>query len=99
LILHPRFFLDKSRETTGTIAAHIGCAAIVIVKFPRPIRLAGARGHKHQQTIRADAALAVTNPHHLFRAELNCPLPIIDQHKVISRTVHLGKPKHHRKRN
>src|SRR5262249_22646818 len=89
------FLLDKSGKAARTIAAHFTDAAVVVVEIPGPIRFAGTRWDKNNRTVSAHAPMAVTQTNDLVAGELDGLCSIINQHKIISRTVHFGEFQNH----
>ena len=87
--------MDKTRKATRAVAAHFAGAAIVIVKLPRPIGLPRGARNEQYETIRADAAMSIAKVHDLVAAQADALRPIIDEHKIIARAVHLGEFQNH----
>jgi hypothetical protein len=87
--------LDKPRKTTRAIAAHFGEAAIVVVKLPRPISLSRDAGNEEYEPIRANTTMPIAKAHDLTAAEADGLRPIIEEHKIIARAVHLGEFQNH----
>src|SRR6266481_4851080 len=83
-----RALLDKTREAARPVSAHFSGAAVVIVKFPGPIRL--PRGARDQQdsAVRTHAAMAIAKTNDLLARQLEALRPIVNQDKVVTRAVH-----------
>jgi len=77
----PGLPLNIAGKTTGAIPAHIRRAAFA--------------GDQEEQAIRTDAALAMAQFDDILCSEVDVPFPIIDQHEVVSGSVHLGKTNQH----
>jgi hypothetical protein len=84
-------FCHKPRKTPRSVAAHLAATAVAVKKSPRPISLSGVRRNQADEAVRSDAAMAVADSHNLVAAELKILGSIIDEHKVIAGTIHLGE--------
>ena len=96
---HPvRDFLQQVRgetpETARAVAAHFRLAAIGIVIAEFEIR-AFFGGFDRQQTVRADAAVAVAEGFDGFGVEGNREIAIVDDDEVIAGTVHFVEVEEH----
>ena len=83
--------LNEASEAARAVTAHLGLAAIAVVELPRPVGFPGFGRDEKKQAIGTNAALAMAQPDHLIARELDVLGPIVDEHKVISGAVHLGK--------
>ncbi len=87
--------LDEAGETTRAVAAHVRGAAITVVKLPGPVGLARRARNQQEQPVRPDSALTIAEANNLFASEPDLALPVVDEHKIISRPVHLGEFQSH----
>src|SRR5438093_8549095 len=87
--------LHKTRKAPRAIAAHFTGAAITIIELPGPIRLPRMARNQQNDTIGANTAMAITQPHDLVALQFNRLLAIIDEHKIIARAIHLGEFQNH----
>src|ERR1051325_9656740 len=62
IALCANLLLHEPREATRAVAAHLPCAAIAVVKFPRPTGLAGRARPQDNHAVRSDASMPVTEP-------------------------------------
>jgi hypothetical protein len=87
-------FVDKARETSGSVAAHLRFAAVaVIVSHPKIGFSGGCLDKEH--SVRPDTSMAVTQMGELSRRKFVGARSIIDEHEIVPGAVHFRKPKHH----
>ena len=87
--------LHEAREAARAVAAHLAGAAVAVIEVPGPIRLARSRRHQQEDAIRPHAAMPVAEPHDLVAGKPDLSCPVINEHKVIPRAVHLGEIQNH----
>ena len=83
----------KTGKATGTIAAHLGFAAVGVV-----ITHLGKLGCAldGDQAVSADPAMTVTQGGYLVTVQAAGTVAVINHDEVISRTIHLGELQIHR---
>jgi hypothetical protein len=87
--------LDKAGEAAGAVPAHLRGPAVAVEEFPRPVSLFGVAWLQEQETVGADALMAVAQGDDLTWGELELLLPIIDQDEVVAGSAHLGELQNH----
>jgi hypothetical protein len=93
--IHTGQFPYEPAKTTRAVSAHFTYAPVAVIEFPAPIRFAGIARSQQDETVRADAAVAITDPNDLLGADVQLLCSIINEHEVIAGTVHLGEIQKH----
>jgi hypothetical protein len=83
-----------SGKAAGSVAAHFGLATICIV-ITHPVHLLGTLDG--DQTISADATMAIAEACDLVAREAAGAVPVVDHDEVVSGSVHLGELENHGK--
>ena len=78
---------DVLRQAPDAIAAHLGDFAVRIVIVHEEVGV--SRAHDADESVRADAEVAVAYRGDEHRVRLQCVVEILEQHEVVPRSVRL----------
>src|SRR5207253_10463772 len=89
-----RNLVCKTGEAACAVAAHL-CFSTVGIKITHPeIRAVGGI-FEQQDSVGANAAVAIAQARNLAAKQMNVPRPVIDQDEIVSSTIHFGETQHH----
>ena len=89
----PGDLLRKPRKAARAVATHLGLATVVVVVTHPKIRVR-LRGLDDEQTVRANATMAVAKPGNSGGVERERAIAIVEQDEIVSGPVHFGKIQH-----
>ncbi len=91
--LRARDLIRKTREAPRAVATHLRLAAIG-VKITHPKIGAVGRFFEQQNSVGADAAMAIAKACDLAAVEMNVARAIVDQDEIVARAVHFCETQH-----
>ena len=82
-------------EAADAVAAHLGGGAVGVVVEHEVVRPRDRRGPDEDQPVGPDTEVAVADPGHRFRGEVELLGEVVDDHEVVAKSVHLGELEFH----
>ena len=87
--------VGEAGEAAGTVAAHFGFAAVGVVVAHAEVG-SGLSGFDGEETVCADAAVAVAQGGDLRAAEGEAAVPVVEDDEVVAGPVHFPEVNHSR---